>query len=257
VIDPKYPGVVEEIINLGEFWNSEKLQEAKDEIINLCNKKAACYYQAYKSLEGAYEDMQKDSAPGLSDSEIKELVNKLGDQFFVVPKPRLRQLFAGAITPNGPVHYTKEIISVAKKKLKVVGGTRKDKSRILQQLSLVALEKGYNADLYHCFFDPDYYSMLLIPGLKLVLIDNYLPYVGQLLSDDEFTGEITIGERDSKVLFGDKATKHLDKAVEQIKLAKANHEELEKYYVQAMNYEAVDKLRQDLVSKILSYANKS
>ncbi|MBQ8267623.1 MAG: hypothetical protein IJZ21_04485, partial [Clostridia bacterium] len=33
VAEPVYPGASEEIINLGEFWNSEKLRAAADQII--------------------------------------------------------------------------------------------------------------------------------------------------------------------------------------------------------------------------------
>ncbi|MBS4024071.1 MAG: hypothetical protein KGZ96_00180 [Clostridia bacterium] len=259
VIDPKYPGVVEEIINLGEFWDSGKLETAKEEIINICNKKTACYFQAYKQLEQAHEQwaLSQENNKGLSDETIKGLVAKLGQEIFTVPKPRLRQMFAGAITPNGPVHSTKEIVAEYKKKLRLTGGTRKDKSRFLQQMSLLALEKGYDADLYHCFFDPEFHSMLLMPKMKLALIDNYLPYLGQLLNEDEFNGTILLGEEDIREPFSTQAAKHLEKAVAQLKGAKLNHEELEKYYVQAMNYEGIDQVREKLISKILNFANRT
>jgi hypothetical protein len=259
VIDPKYPGVVEEIINLGEFWDSAKLEAAKEEIIHICDKKTSCYFQAYKHLEQAYEQstVNQEHSKGISEEAIKGLVTKLGQVIFPIPTPRLRQLFAGAITPNGPVLSVKEIVADYKKKLRLSGGTRKDKSRFLQQVSRLALEKGYDADLYHCFFDPEFHTMLLLPRLKLALIDNHLPYLGQILSEEEFNGSILLAEEDIRETFSAQASKYLEEAVGQLKGAKQHHEELEKYYVQAMNYEAIDNIREKLISKILHLANRT
>ncbi len=48
--DPVFPGVREEIINLGQFWNSELLQNEKTEIFALNQKKSAAFERAYSYL---------------------------------------------------------------------------------------------------------------------------------------------------------------------------------------------------------------
>ncbi|MBQ8408786.1 MAG: hypothetical protein IJY39_07980 [Clostridia bacterium] len=50
VWEPTHPGVKEEIVNLGQFWNSELLGEQKNEIFALSNKKSAAYKRAYDYL---------------------------------------------------------------------------------------------------------------------------------------------------------------------------------------------------------------
>ena len=50
VFEPKCPGAVDEIINLGQFWNSELLHEQKNEILSLSNKKSTAYKRAYDYL---------------------------------------------------------------------------------------------------------------------------------------------------------------------------------------------------------------
>ncbi len=50
VIEPKFPGVRDEIINLGQFWDSSLLQSKKDEILSLCDKKAISYKRAEEKL---------------------------------------------------------------------------------------------------------------------------------------------------------------------------------------------------------------
>ena len=54
VVEPQYAGVCEEIINLGEFWNTEKLRKKSSEIINvtLGNKKLHKTASAYISAAG-------------------------------------------------------------------------------------------------------------------------------------------------------------------------------------------------------------
>ena len=50
VVEPNCPGAVDEIVNLGEFWNSSILHEQKNEICALNNKKSAAYRRAYSYL---------------------------------------------------------------------------------------------------------------------------------------------------------------------------------------------------------------
>ncbi len=51
--DPKFPGVTEEIVNLGEYWNDDILQKKRDEIIMLCDKKSRLFDEAYSNFSAA------------------------------------------------------------------------------------------------------------------------------------------------------------------------------------------------------------
>lgn len=50
VSEPKFPGAREEIINLGECWNSDLLRKQKNEIIALSERKSSEYKSAYTFL---------------------------------------------------------------------------------------------------------------------------------------------------------------------------------------------------------------
>ena len=50
-MDPEYPGAVEEIINLGDSFNLERLQTEKEKIIDLSDRKKENYKRAYSSLK--------------------------------------------------------------------------------------------------------------------------------------------------------------------------------------------------------------
>ena len=50
LLDVKIPGARDEIINLGEFWDTEKLEDKIAEINTLMEYKSGCYGRAYKYL---------------------------------------------------------------------------------------------------------------------------------------------------------------------------------------------------------------
>ncbi|MBR6808132.1 MAG: hypothetical protein IKM46_07115 [Clostridia bacterium] len=49
--EPMYPGAVSEIIDYTKFWDNSKLENAKNEIIDLSGKKSRAYVQAYSKLK--------------------------------------------------------------------------------------------------------------------------------------------------------------------------------------------------------------
>ena len=57
VWEPTAPGVHEEILNLGTFWNADALRSQKQEIIRLATEKENCYAEAYRYLRACGEVM--------------------------------------------------------------------------------------------------------------------------------------------------------------------------------------------------------
>ena len=60
-LDPSYPGSVDEIINLGDFWDEDMLISKRDEIIDLSERKKKAYREAYRFLEASgfiYSDIK-------------------------------------------------------------------------------------------------------------------------------------------------------------------------------------------------------
>ncbi len=86
VYEPTRPGVREEIINLGDFWDHEKLVARKDEIELYSVQKREGYRAAYRYLS-AYGDMiaNRDAltAPYLRHEAMEDFVEKL---FFDIPR---------------------------------------------------------------------------------------------------------------------------------------------------------------------------
>ncbi len=80
VYEPSHPGFREEIVNLGDFWNAEKLIPHAAEIGELNREKAGAYRRAYRCLAayGALSD-NRDAlvAPFVRQEKIRELAARL------------------------------------------------------------------------------------------------------------------------------------------------------------------------------------
>ena len=52
---PTLPGARDEIVNLGEFWDSEALEKRKNDIVSYSSLKSGCYGKAYRFLSAAMD----------------------------------------------------------------------------------------------------------------------------------------------------------------------------------------------------------
>ena len=50
VMDPIYPGVSDEIINLGEYWNKKQLKKSKKDILKFCQENSRFHKTSRKYL---------------------------------------------------------------------------------------------------------------------------------------------------------------------------------------------------------------
>lgn len=78
--EPRHPGYREEIVNLGEFWNAERLRGEQDTLDRLNEEKAAAYRRAYRYLAG-YGEMSENArelvAPFLREQAILRFAARL------------------------------------------------------------------------------------------------------------------------------------------------------------------------------------
>lgn len=123
IVDPKNPGAVDEIVNLGEFWNVENLEKNKDEIIKVGKDISASFRRAYKFLKAAepiYFDIEEKYSNSMNFGKVNLLVDEFIEKLFKKTSnsgqyKKERHLFGTAITPIGHIDYTDSILSQVKK----------------------------------------------------------------------------------------------------------------------------------------------
>jgi len=80
MIDPKYPGIVDQIVNLGDFIIPEKVKITQGEINNIAEAKRKLYRTAYDCLERARQlhyKLEKCYSAAVDFDAVNALCNKL------------------------------------------------------------------------------------------------------------------------------------------------------------------------------------
>ena len=268
IVDPKNPGAVDEIINLGESWDVNKMEENREKILE-CNKEVGrLFARAYKYLIAcapiarSIEDKYKDS---MDFGSINLLTVNLSEEIFKDIKPsgnisKERHLFGSALTPIGHIEHTESILEGIEKIYYVDGEIGTGKSTLMTKLYKKATELGLGVEVYHApLLPPDKLETIVIEELgiavttsKLFKDNNYKSIdLNKFVSKEKIDKHLDEIEYDKKVL-----DELLNYGLFNIKRAKAQHDVLEKYYVPNMNFSQNEKIRNTILSRILSYANK-
>lgn len=264
VIDPKYPGVVDQIVNLGEHWNEQQLRENKEEIMALSDQIAEHYKLAYIRLQeakGIADEWAGFLKTGLDTARLYGLVTELSAEIFQV-SPRVRHMFATALTPDGTVSFLDSITQDCTRRYILLGQPGSGKSTVIQQVAQRAISRGYSTDLYHCGLNLDELNAVVIPALKVAVVDGSPPHaveprqtgdrVVELL---EFIDPVLLYENGAAVAELEKQyDRVLREGVAELAAAKRTHDVLEQFYVAAMNFEGVDRTREQLLVRILHLA---
>lgn len=78
--DPKYPGAVDEIVDVGRFWNKEKLREHTDEIRGIIDRKSmlfGCVYDLLSAAQSADNAASKMQSKALDREKMRAVARRL------------------------------------------------------------------------------------------------------------------------------------------------------------------------------------
>ena len=189
VVDPKNPGVVEEILNLGQFWNESGLRENKDRIIEMNGEIKDCFTQAYTYLRMTgeiYRRLLSIQQKLVRPEVLSELGAKIRAEMFSRRNPPAhtfctehRKMFASAITPKGLVHHLETIFPAGEEGGKIFvlnGPPGSGKELILERMLATAVEEGYRTETFYCPLLPEKPEHLWLPQLRTGLISAHHPH---------------------------------------------------------------------------------
>lgn len=219
IVDPKCPGAVDEIINLGDFWDKKGILKHKDEIIETNEKISFLFKKAYMYLKSA-KSLEKEEIS--AQYELEELSKELSVNKISSNKGFERKAFLSAITPIGKVDYSNTFINKADKVYKV-----KNSKAIMNGLKDLFINCGHDIRTFYCPMSPD------------EKIDHIYA-----------NGIFFTVENEINVINKDLYNKLLDNAEEMIKTAKEYHDKLEEFYVPYMDFDKVRYLCDDVINTI-------
>lgn len=277
VVDPKNPGVVDEIIHLGDYWNEKQIRANKTEVLELNAKVGKLFRLAYNNLKEAkvaYDEWESYTSEALDMTQVRRTSNEIVEEIFisVTPKydsaPKVRRLFATAITPEGPCNYIDTILQSMVKLYILKGDPGTGVQEIISRVASLAKEYGLDTEVYHCTLNPDKLDSVIIPQLKVALINGSEPLNFDLSSVNSLS---VITAIDLNKFVQDKLLKDyqedilaakerfwasFNRTVKFINRAKAAHDLMETYYIPSMDFNAINAKRDEILQRILGYAEK-
>ncbi len=267
VVDPSTPGAVDEIINLGEFWNETGISANKNEIIKVKNEIGNCFVRAYRYLGAAlkiYEDTEAINAAAMNKAAAGFISREFADILFDMMQPAAvpgheRRLFASAITPDGLINFLDDLLTL--ENIYVLEGfPGAGTERVLERIKSDALERGFDAEAYYCAFKPDKLEHLILPGLNTAFatVNSYHGTDACAVRKTDFRQMLDsnwIMRRRADLEYNQaEFDRLLDKALDILHREKQLHDELESYYIPHMDFDAINKKQQEIINRILDYS---
>ncbi len=274
VIDPVYPGAVDEIINLGQFWDSNEIRKNRDDIISTQHNISYEYSRAYKYLSAAAfidADTNRIYADVTDGDEISRVGEYLTDKIFTCSPEHsehtARKLFASAITPAGLINYSDTVLSDCERVFALRLGDNVNSfigaDTIMQRIADEAGHRGFSAELFYCPMKPENrIEHIVIPELRagVTVLNRYNN------DETETTEIIDLMQSVSRARLRENMGKTeennamyselLKKAETAIKDAFWLHNTLESFYVPYMDFERVNIHCEETISEIGKYIQK-
>ena len=257
--DPVTPGAVDKIIDLAKALNHENLINNKFEIINIGKDISESFNRAYTFFNAAskvYLDWREINNKSLDKNLVVKLESTLKD--LVIPKSSScifggeRHTFATAFTPNGIVSFTENLADSVENLFILKGEPGFCKSNVLKSLGEFAQKSGLYVEYYHHPLLPDDIEHIIIPEKDIgIFTENQISNVNlkgtvfdmSSLSDKKtrikYKDELDFDKCEFDIL--------LNKGLSLITEAKLLHDKLEKYYVNNMDFNVVNKVYDEII----------
>ena len=259
--DPDIPAIKQVIVNLGDFWDEGKLASHKDEVIA-----AMALNKSYLARSGRYVCALSDicfdtyslGCEALDIHSIKELASRIG-----------KRLITGRGSGSGKISE-RQLSAVTMDGFKTYSKTLFDRSRVclfnddcfaasavlFDELAALASSKGY--DVILCvsqLLGSDVTEHLIIPELDTAFVSlnklGDIERTGRAVNLTKYYDPELMTLKAPRLKLNRTAARTLmDEAAKTLALAKAAHDDIEKYYIAAMDFAKLDKSASKLIAKI-------
>ncbi len=269
VVEPKAPGAIEEYVNLGDAWDSQRLSTEKVKIIRLMDERKEAYNQAYKAYADAltvHDEWEEIYIANMDFEKLNGLTEKLKSIFygeiFLNKKADVRHRFLGAATPIGAVDYVPSLTEGIRKRYFLKGRPGSGKSTLLKKLASAAENRGFDVEIYHCGFDPNSLDMVIVRELGIAIFDSTAPHEYSPTREgdeivDLYTAAISPGTDEIySEQIKDISTRYrnkMDDGTAHLALAKKLHDELEVIYREAIDFTIIQDIQNEIDATIVDW----
>ncbi len=245
VYDPVAPGARDTLVSLGDFLDEAALRPHLSDIRGLMGEISGRFARCYQYLRAAAAVRQAACRGEEQPARITTLAEELTEEYLPLRggRGKRRDLFGAAFTPRGFVSHVQTLPSQTKVAVEAPFGQSAD--GLLRALLEKTLSRGLDAVALR---DP------LVPGQ---LAHVAIPAHGILFTTDPVEGAARTVAAEALMALKDTSEKEqgfdrnayellIQRAIEQLKAAKALHDDLETFYVKNMDFLRWEKLLEGL-----------
>ena len=266
VVEPTFPGATEVLLDLGRFWDADRLFARVDDVRRYTLECAIYQRRCARLLQAAgalNENIRRAVAPHLNEEKLygyalrfcqRELPKRKESR----PGRRLTRYLSG-VTPQGCVFFDRTVQTLADRVIAVADETGVAAGALIEQIGARALALGYDAIFCRCPLSPDGESEhLILPEVSLALVTQKRLHTLRLspartIHARRFFPDDLLAQTRARRAFEKKLIRSLlQEAVAQQKLAKSSHDRLEQIYGGAMDFEALEAFSEDFCKRLFA-----
>lgn len=260
-MEPEYVGVLGHYINLGAFYDRKKLHPFAEKLVDISNQYHASYTRAYQCFRASQEvrrngekefltpmtqEKAAKRANGILSREIKRKKGKRGKE---------KRRFLGGITCEGLLCFY-ETAQNQCKKIYELQDSCGIADQMLRELKEGILAAGYDIIAFPSPEDATRLEHLIVPELSLGFVTTMpnralekRPY--RRIRMESMADKEILKRNRAKLRFAYRISAELmEDGIQELKQAKAFHDEMEAIYHPFVNFAGVNKMTKALIEEI-------
>ena len=255
LLDPVCPGAWEDIVDLGQFWNSDILSSRRTEIEQLNREKGGAYRRAYRYLSG-FGDMRANRdelvAPYIRQAKIASFAQKLLRDLPVGELYSMQPALVHSIGMRGEVGF--DTYFCAAKEIYIVCDCYGAAQYLMMELGKLACEKKLSVRISHDPVEAEKIDGLFLceSGMAFVVSpEEECDYPHRLISMRRFVDTASMKRVRQELRAVDRISRAMrGEALDALEKVRKVHFRLEDIYSDAMDFEAKEAFTKSFCQKL-------
>jgi len=257
-VDPDFPGVCETILNFSDFWRKNILEQNTKEILSATKRNKQLHMSAsryIRALGNLMEDNLRIANMATDKAKAASFANRLCKQY-IPPKDSKGyewERFLAGITPKGVVFYGNSVLKSCEKAVIIEDEFGGAADAVMRRIRLYAIDNGYEIiTVKNAFLPSQLIDHIVIPKLSLCFLreSEYGHFDTDIrrIHARRFVNLSQLHKSRERLKFNQKAVRQLlFTSAALLSEAKAVHDEMEMYYISAMDFPKLTEFANEFV----------
>lgn len=256
IMDPRFPGAYDNIINMADCWDSEHLVKNKHKIISLNEAISSCHNMATSYIKAAaalLDSNIKSAKAYINHNSVNTFVTDLIKKLYGSKTGKEKKRLLSAVSVGETVFFADTITELASTIYVLQDNWGAASSLILSRINNVAEYLGFERIVCYCSIrTPDKIDHIIFPdaGIAVTTYNDFHKFRGSSQIIDGIMASVPESLDEQMNINLKNAKELINHATNQVKQAKILHDDLEAIYIEAMDFSKVDIIFDKIIAEI-------